>query len=559
MSTALPASPSLPTNPGRPDRSDDPRRDSEGSATSVPGSRLGTINPVISTAAIGELDAVVPNTAAASVDQNDTGAMERASVDLLQSVKARPWAVLRTALPLAAADLAALMLTFLFATTVMLAVTDWIVPHTFMYQFAALAAVYFAVASVFKLYPGSGVSPPAEMRQQVTAVALSFLILLTMNGLFGRLSKSEAVSVISGGLLALVILPVTRFVVRELLGRQAWWGERAILVGAGRQSEHIANFLRNTPQRGLRVVGLVDAPHRYWRGEESGEKALPFLGSPDQLSELAEEHEATWAIIPIGGRDPEEVQELLTRGSMMPNVLVLPSRTALPSLWTSSRECGGLTGLHIQDQLLHPLPRLAKRAMDIVVSASALLVASPFFLVAVAMIKIISPGDAFYGHMRVGRSGQRFKMWKFRSMVPNADKVLQRVLDENPELAEEWERDQKLKNDPRIIPGIGTILRKFSLDEVPQLWNVLRGQMTLVGPRPLPVDEVEKYERSTYPLYLRVRPGITGLWQISGRNNTSYEDRMQLNTYYVRNWSPWLDVYILLRTVRTMLLREGAY
>ena len=554
MSTALPTS--LPVSPGT--VSADPVSQDGDTVEIATPSSLRTINPVISTEAVGELDAVIPNTAAATVDENDTGAMERASVDLLRSVKVRPWTVLRTAIPLAVADLVALLLTFLFATTVMLAVTDWIVPHTFIYQFAVLGVIYFAVASVFRLYPGSGVSPPAEMRSQVTAVALSFLILLTMNGFFGRLSKSEAVSVISGGLLSLIIMPVTRFVAREFLGRQSWWGERAILVGAGRQSEQIASFLRKTPQRGLRPVGLVDAPHRYWRDEDAKE-ALPYIGSPDQLTELAEEHDATWAIIPIGGRDPEEVAELMTRGSMMPNLLVLPSRTALPSLWTTSRECGGLTGLHIQDRLLNPLPRAIKRAIDMAVSGVALLALSPFFLVATVMIKTISPGPVFYGHMRVGRSGQRFKMWKFRSMVPNADRVLADVLAGDPALAEEWERDQKLKNDPRIIRGIGTFLRKTSLDEIPQLWNVLLGQMSLVGPRPLPLDEVAKYERSTYPLYLRVRPGITGLWQVSGRNNTTYEDRMRLNTYYVRNWSPWLDLYLLLRTVRTMVFREGAY
>ena len=554
MSTALPTS--LPVSP-RTVSADPVSSDGDTVEIATPSS-LRTINPVISTEAVGELDAVIPNTAAATVDENDTGAMERASVDLLRSVKVRPWTVLRTAIPLAVADLVALLLTFLFATTVMLAVTDWIVPHTFIYQFAVLGVIYFAVASVFRLYPGSGVSPPAEMRSQVTAVALSFLILLTMNGFFGRLSKSEAVSVISGGLLSLIIMPVTRFVAREFLGRQSWWGERAILVGAGRQSEQIASFLRKTPQRGLRPVGLVDAPHRYWRDEDAKE-ALPYIGSPDQLTELAEEHDATWAIIPIGGRDPEEVAELMTRGSMMPNLLVLPSRTALPSLWTTSRECGGLTGLHIQDRLLNPLPRAIKRAIDMAVSGVALLALSPFFLVATVMIKTISPGPVFYGHMRVGRSGQRFKMWKFRSMVPNADRVLADVLAGDPALAEEWERDQKLKNDPRIIRGIGTFLRKTSLDEIPQLWNVLLGQMSLVGPRPLPLDEVAKYERSTYPLYLRVRPGITGLWQVSGRNNTTYEDRMRLNTYYVRNWSPWLDLYLLLRTVRTMVFREGAY
>ena len=143
-------------------------------------------------------------------------------------------------------------------------------------------------------------------------------------------------------------------------------------------------------------------------------------------------------------------------------------------------------------------------------------------------------------------------------MVPNADQRLEQHLEKHPELREEWEKDHKLKNDPRVIPGVGQFLRKCSIDELPQLWNVLCGEMSLVGPRPIVTAEVEKYN-DVFPLYLKVIPGITGLWQISGRNNTTYDRRIQLDAYYVRNWSPWLDLYILFRTVKTVLLREGAY
>lgn len=143
-------------------------------------------------------------------------------------------------------------------------------------------------------------------------------------------------------------------------------------------------------------------------------------------------------------------------------------------------------------------------------------------------------------------------------MIPNANEVLEQYLNEHPELREEWERDHKLKDDPRIIPGVGHLIRKFSLDELPQIWNVLRGDMSLVGPRPIVDSEIEKY-CDVFPLYLKVTPGITGLWQVSGRNNTTYQERITLDAFYVRNWSPWLDLYILARTIKTVLLREGAY
>lgn len=142
-------------------------------------------------------------------------------------------------------------------------------------------------------------------------------------------------------------------------------------------------------------------------------------------------------------------------------------------------------------------------------------------------------------------------------MVPNANQVLQEYLSAHPELQAEWDKDHKLKNDPRIT-WIGKILRKTSLDELPQLWNVFVGEMSLVGPRPIVTEEINKYG-PTFRDYLRVTPGITGLWQISGRNNTTYAERLEYDEFYVRNWSPWMDLYILSRTVRTVILCEGAY
>lgn len=142
-------------------------------------------------------------------------------------------------------------------------------------------------------------------------------------------------------------------------------------------------------------------------------------------------------------------------------------------------------------------------------------------------------------------------------MVKDADEVLKEYLEKHPELREEWERDQKLRSDPRVT-RIGRILRQTSLDELPQLWNVLRGEMSLVGPRPIVQDEVIKYGEK-FALYIKVKPGMTGLWQVSGRNDTTYQERVNLDTYYIRNWSLWLDLYILARTAWVVLTRKGAY
>ena len=201
--------------------------------------------------------------------------------------------------------------------------------------------------------------------------------------------------------------------------------------------------------------------------------------------------------------------------------------------------------------------KLIKLLTDICLSFFGLIILSPLFLILIILIKVTSKGPAIYSHTRYGLDGNTFPAYKFRSMVLNADKVLDNYLKANPSLKEEWEKDQKLKNDPRIT-WVGNFLRKTSIDELPQLINVLKAEMSLVGPRPIVKNEIKKYGE-IYNLYVQVRPGITGQWQVSGRNNTTYQERIEYDKYYVKNWSLRLDFYILIKTIRVVLFREGAY
>lgn len=199
----------------------------------------------------------------------------------------------------------------------------------------------------------------------------------------------------------------------------------------------------------------------------------------------------------------------------------------------------------------NPVGGSAKRTFDIIVAGAALLVLSPLLLAVAALIKLTMGGPAIFGHTRVGYAGQPFRCYKFRSMVQNADKALDLHLTNNRELAREWESNQKLRNDPRVTP-LGKLLRKSSLDELPQLVNIIRGDMSLIGPRPVTQDELSRYgTRSRY--YLSARPGVTGLWQVSGRNLVSYRRRIVLDTAYVRRWSFKLDLAIMLRTIPALL------
>ena len=181
----------------------------------------------------------------------------------------------------------------------------------------------------------------------------------------------------------------------------------------------------------------------------------------------------------------------------------------------------------------------------------------PLLLAIVVLIKLDSPGPAVYGHRRVGAGGEHFRCWKFRTMYTNAEQLLDECLQGDPRLRAEWEQTFKLRDDPRVT-RVGRFLRKTSLDELPQLWNVLIGQMSLVGPRPIVDAEIPKYG-AAYDLYRRIRPGISGFWQVSGRSDTSYAERVKLDAYYVHNWSVWLDLIILARTVGSVILGRGAY
>jgi Undecaprenyl-phosphate galactose phosphotransferase WbaP len=190
-------------------------------------------------------------------------------------------------------------------------------------------------------------------------------------------------------------------------------------------------------------------------------------------------------------------------------------------------------------------------------SVLALIVLAPILAAIAIAVKLESSGPAVFGHLRIGQNGRMFRAWKFRTMVANGEEVLKQYLESNPEAQAEWNRDHKLRNDPRIT-RVGRLLRKTSLDELPQLWNVLANEMSLVGPRPIVEAEIPKYGNS-YTLYTRVKGGVTGLWQVSGRNDVSYEERVKLDSFYVRNWSVWLDLCILYRTIGTVLFRSGAY
>lgn len=413
----------------------------------------------------------------------------------------------------------------------------------------AIAVVTFSFGGAYRI---CGLHPSQELRRIALLDNTSMLLLMMANLLLGETRTTYELSLICVTLVSLnLIHPGVRLISRTLLSYQSWWGWSVIVVGHQEHAHRVLRHIEKNAELAMRPVRLLTS-------EEF--QAASTASEKERLArETVAESHASIVVMAVEDADSSSYcNDIDFWSTQAHDVIIVPSDFQWPTLWTETRDIGGIMGLHARAKLLSHWRLFAKRLLDIglVFLFAPLLV--PIFLVIAVLVRLNSKGPIFFGHKRIGRSGRTFTAWKFRSMIPNANEALANYLSEHPELRKEWERDHKLKDDPRIIPGIGHIIRKFSLDELPQIWNVLRGDMSLVGPRPIVDSEIEKY-CDVFPLYLKVTPGITGLWQVSGRNNTTYQERITLDAFYVRNWSPWLDLYILARTIKTVLLREGAY
>jgi Undecaprenyl-phosphate galactose phosphotransferase WbaP len=253
----------------------------------------------------------------------------------------------------------------------------------------------------------------------------------------------------------------------------------------------------------------------------------------------------------------EEFQKILEQYTQnFRHLVVIPYLLGLSSLWVEARDMDGLLGLEVRQQLLIPQSRLLKRSVDLIGATLGLVMISPLLMLIVILVKLDSAGPLFFVQERLGYKGQLFKAYKFRSMYQDAEQRLQQILETDAERRQEYEKFHKLRQDPRVT-WLGRLLRKLSLDELPQLWNVIRGEMSLVGPRAYMPQEQHEMEGKEHTI-LQVVPGITGLWQVSGRNHLSFQQRLDLDIYYVRNWSIWLDIHILARTIWVVLTGHGA-
>jgi Undecaprenyl-phosphate galactose phosphotransferase WbaP len=428
---------------------------------------------------------------------------------------------------------------------------------------ACLAAlILLPVASLAGLYPALGQSPIVEFRQLARAATLSLVACAAIGVVcFPEAALGYITVAALSFVVCLPLLPASRFVIRSLFTQLGIWGAPILIYAEPRRALHLYRQLKAMPERGLRPVGILLNPEAYWSDEHELADA-PLCDVRDTL-ECALQHRATWVLIGSENSTPAPADDAVTHALWaIPNRILLSSAQLEVGMWDQMQTIGPACGVRLAGACPDSFRQTAKRLFDIVASIALLVLTAPFFLLVALAIRLTSPGPVFYAQTRVGLSGRPFRAWKFRTMRPDADALLATYLDNNPDFRAQWNNNRKLARDPRVT-SIGRLLRITSMDELPQLWNVLIGDMSLVGPRPL-VDSplFDRIYIDDHPLefaaYKSVRPGLTGLWQVTCRNNGVYSLRIYWDMYYIRNWSLWLDVYILFRTIRTVLLCEGA-
>ena len=399
------------------------------------------------------------------------------------------------------------------------------------------------------LYSGFGLPPAEQIRRSSLVTGFLFLALATGSFVLKLPHRYSRMTFGIAALLSLILVPLARSLAARWLARAGRFGAPALVIGDQEPVSALESLLARRSDLGLRPVEIL-------RVEEEA-AGVPLLGL--DLGNLEPgRHDAARVVVLVGvaARHRERVNEFQ---QLFRSVLVVQGWEALPTSGSRIREIDGALGLELTNNLLYRRNRWAKRVLDIVLSGLLLVLAAPLVAVVGVLVKLLSPGPVLYWQEREGLGGRALRVPKIRTMHLEAEARLEAVLNEEPARRDEWERARKLRRDPRLIPGLGRWLRRFSLDELPQLWTILQGGMSLVGPRPFPGYHLAAFSEPFRRLRRQVRPGLTGLWQIEVRSEGGVEEQEAHDTYYIRNWSLWLDLYILARTVTAVLSGRGAY
>jgi Undecaprenyl-phosphate galactose phosphotransferase WbaP len=446
-------------------------------------------------------------------------------------------------LALAAADLAS-------------AVPAWLVAR--MFEPLSTGGTVFAIPVligsfwVAGLYAGFAPSPHERLRSRVLGIVVFVAACLILAG--GALRTDAWLACACVAALLLLFGFYSEMFARRALVRRNLWSAATAFVGNGAGIDQLHPFLSAHPDIGLRPVGRLETGHM---APAAGDAGLPMLGSIDEVA-IMDDPEIEVVLV-ANRTDLARVSAAAQRAAISPRVLLLQEIGPAPALWPQIRTLGpNLIGFELGCALNARLSRLTKRAIDLVVAVPLGLLLAPLIGALALGVRLADPGPGLYSQVRVGRNGRSFRVLKIRTMYCDAESRLESHLREHAGARAEWARFCKLSDDPRVLPNIGRWIRRTSLDELPQLWNVIRGDMSLVGPRPFPTYHTERFDLEFQALRASVSPGLTGLWQVSSRSNGDLGVQKSEDLFYIRNWSFWLDLYILLQTVPAVVGTQGA-
>lgn len=430
--------------------------------------------------------------------------------------------------------------------------------HTLYYLFAFIIVTFQVESGAYrKRQPFS-----EELKQLYRSLFVAFLVILALISV-GKFSENVSRTVLFFSLFVLIILlPLSRLAARKILLKTDLAIEPVLILGAGEAGLATGRELIRSSVLGFKLIGFLDDKLTGEVNLLSGdEQKYPILGNLSQLQQTLKVNSIDNIIIAIPSMSAKESSALVaTVQPFVRRVFIVPD---LKGIALQNSELMHLFSeqlflIRVQNNLKLWQNRLLKRSFDFILSTLLLPALIPVILFIAILIKLDSPGPVFFRQVRQGRSGKPFNVWKFRTMYVDAKQRLNEILEKDPEQKKEWEMYYKLKNDPRIS-RVGKLLRESSLDELPQVFNVFKGEMSLVGPRPVLASELDQYYGDYRLYYESVRPGISGLWQVSGRNDLDYDKRVNLDAWYVLNWSIWFDIVILWKTIFVVLRRKGAY
>jgi Undecaprenyl-phosphate galactose phosphotransferase WbaP len=413
----------------------------------------------------------------------------------------------------------------------------------------AFVFLFFATG----IYPGAALAPADELKWiSVSGFIVHGAILLARLVEYKKMDAITCAIIISTLIFPLILL-MGRSLMRTILKALGAGGIPAVIYGAGNLARVTADRLLSSKSAGYVPVAFLDSDETL--GDEY--RGVPVLHDLDLGPEFVQSFNVKMAIVAMPSLNNKALVHLVNRSVSAFRYSVYISNFSAANIWMNVRDFGGILGMASSNRLTMGWHLVIKRLLDICIVVAGGLIILPLFFILALLIKLGSPGPVLYAQERLGQRGREFKTYKFRSMVNDAEERLAALLESDPAARDEWEANHKLKKDPRIT-AVGKFLRKTSLDELPQLINIIRGEMSLVGPRPIVKAEVKKYGEGFQRIF-QVMPGLTGLWQVSGRSDIDYSERIMLDSYYIQSWSVWLDLWILYKTFGAVLLKKGAY